>query len=187
MSEALLLPSHWLWTFEDLDRFPEDGNRYEIIDGSLLVSPPPPVNHASVAENLSYLLHAAASPAMRVAQGVGVLVDGDLETQYLIPDVLVADRAVRDVQSYRPADVHLVVEVVSPSSVTRDRITKREVYARMGIPIYWIVETAVPGRVTVLTLDATSAYVETQVAVGEQELVVDRPFDFRVVVESLLT
>ena len=123
MSEALLLPEHWLWTFADLERFPEDGNRYEIIDGSLLVSPGPPANHQSVAGNLHVLLAAAAPSAMRVTQGVGVLLDDDDATQYLIPDVLVVDRAVKDVLAYQPAEVHLAVEVVSPSSVTRDRVT----------------------------------------------------------------
>ena len=186
MSEALLLPEHWLWTFADLARFPEDGNRYEIIDGSLLVSPAPPTDHQSVASKLIALLDAATPSCLRVSHGVGVLLEGEGETQYLIPDVLVVDHAVRGVQSYRPADVHLVVEVVSPSSLTRDRVTKRDVYARLGIPSYWIVETAPPGRVTVLSPDGSGAYAEAQIAVGPQELVVDRPLEFRVVVETLL-
>jgi Uma2 family endonuclease len=186
MSEALLLPSHWLWTFADLKRFPDDGNRYEIIDGSLLVSPAPPKKHQSVASNLIVLLHAAAPADLRVTHGAGVLLNDPDQTQYLIPDVLVVNRATEGAQAYRPGDVHLVIEVVCPSSVTRDRVTKRDVYARLGIPSYWIVETAAPGRVTELRLDETGSYVEVPAAGGAQELRVDRPFDFRVSVETLL-
>ena len=174
------------WTLADLESLPDDGNRYEIVDGSLLMSPAPPTDHQSVASKLIALLDAATPSGLRVTHGVGLLVEGEGETQYLIPDVLVVDHAVKGMQAYMPAQVHLVVEVVSPSSVTRDKVTKRNVYARLGIPNYWIVETTGPGRVTVLTLDETETYAEVQTVTGTQEFVAERPFAVRVAMDALL-
>ena len=175
------------FTFADVERFQNKGNRYEIIDGCMWVTADPAAGQQSIISKLSGLLEAAAPPALRVTQGVGVLLEeAGSESQYLIPDVLVVDRAATGAPAYRPGDVHLAVEVVSPQTVTLDRVTKRYVYGQLGIANYWIVEPAEPGRVTVLTLDQKGAYAENQVVVGAQELVGDDPFEFRVVVEALL-
>jgi len=184
VTEAPPLPMH-RWSFADLDLLPDDGNRYEIIDGSLLVSPGPSANHQSVAGNLHLLLAAAAPSAMRVTQGVGVLLDDDDATQYLIPDVLVVDRSVEDVQAYRPNEVHLVIEVVSPSSVARDRVAKRDVYAQLGIRNYWLVETSQPGSILGLQLDSSGAYAIAADAVGDDDFVVDQPFPVRIIPAAL--
>ena len=77
------------------------------------------------------------------------------ETQYFIPDLLVVyARAVTEVaRNLRPADVLLAIEVVSPSSRTHDRVTKRDVYARLAIPSYWLVDSKRPGGILALTLN----------------------------------
>ena len=137
------------FTFAQVERFSKNGNRYEIIEGCLWVTSDPAADHRSIISRLSDALNAAASPALRVIQGVGVLLENaGSESQYLIPDVLVVDRSSTDAPAHRPADVHLAVEVVAPQTVTLDRVTKRHVYAQLGIADYWIVEPAVPGRVT---------------------------------------
>ena len=103
-------------TPEDLDEAPEDGRRYELVDGSLHVSPPPVPRHQLAATRVQYLLHAAAPAELTVrAGGAGIHESRPRgETHFLVPDV------------------RLVVEVVSPSSVTHDQVTKRDAYAALA-------------------------------------------------------
>ncbi len=88
MTEALARPLG-PWTLADLATLPDDGQRYEIIDGSLLVSPLATVSHQAIAGRLQRVLRAAAGPELEVLQGVGV----QLPNGVLIPDVLVAHTA----------------------------------------------------------------------------------------------
>ena len=76
-------------------------------------------------------------------------------TRFLIPDVLVvaAGAVPPGAAGADPADVRLVVEVVSPSWVTHDQVTKRNLYAGLGIPHYWMVEQELELRVTILKLE----------------------------------
>lgn len=110
------------WTLADLASLPDDGQRYEIVDGSLLVSPPPTLLHQAVTDRVRRLLRAAAGPDFEVLEGVGVQLPNGL----LVPDVVVAHgEAVWSGRSVlRPADLVLAVEVVSSSSTTTDRVTK---------------------------------------------------------------
>jgi len=191
MSEALLLPPHDAWTLADLIRVPDDGCRYEIFDGSLLVSPPPSVRHQAVAQVLSRLLEAAAGAQVRVLQAAGIATSGQDEAlKYVIPDVLVvsADAVRDDAQALDPRDVLAVIEIVSPSTVTRDQVLKRAVYAGLGIGSYWLVDTTGQGSITVLELDAAARlYREVQVAVGPDMVRVARPFAFEVSPSALLS
>ena len=188
MSDALLVPPSRYWTFEDLAGLPDDGSRHEIIDGSLLVSPPPTVRHQVVAHHVARVLEDAASSGQRVVPAAGVLVQNGDAATYLVPDVLLVSAAAlaADAKVLDPDDVLLAVEVVSPSTVTRDTVTKRTVYARLGIANYWLVDAATPGRVTALTLGSHGAYVEAAVAVGAQELHVVDPLEVRVAPRDLL-
>jgi len=107
------------WTTEALYALPEDGMRHELLDGTLLVSPPPSVPHQLAARRLVAALGAAAPPDIEVLEAVGVAVPAGL----LVPDVVVARAAaVHGAQRNLAAtDVLAVVEIVSPSSRTQDR------------------------------------------------------------------
>lgn len=173
------------WTLDEVMALPEDGLRYELIDGVLIVNPPPAPKHQSV----SYLLHrllddaaVAAGAAVRIYEGVGVrLPDGNL----LIPDLVVvsADAPSLSQALLDPADVDLAVEVVSPGSRRRDRSVKPYMYAEAGIPHYWRIETdGYRGRTKELPVLARHELVELgeyrvveTVGAGEQ-LRVDGPF-----------
>ncbi len=166
------------WTLADLATLPEDGQRYEIIDGSLLVSPPPTVLHQAIADRVRRLLRAVAGPELEVLEGVGV----QLPNGVLLPDVLVADTAA--VWSGRslllPADLLLAVEVVSPSSETTDRVTKPTLYAAAGVPAYWRVELAGAESASVVTYRLRgTAYVEQATATGDQAVTLDWPLAVR--------
>ncbi|MGS2616874.1 Uma2 family endonuclease [Micromonospora sp. LZ34] len=125
------------WREQDLLDLPEDGNRYEIIDGSLHVTPPAGPDHHELADDIRMALRQVAPPGWRVIRVVGIRVPGG----NLIPDVTVLrPGAPRDRMWAEAADVALVVEVESPSSRRHDRFTKPALYAEAGIPAYWRVE-----------------------------------------------
>ncbi|WP_424643740.1 Uma2 family endonuclease [Embleya sp. AB8] len=118
-----------------------DGNRYELVDGSVLVSPAPSMHHQFAGDELRALLRAAPPPELIAVTASGIPL-GDRTG--LIPDVLVVDRAAfaDGAKMPDPALVHLVVEIVSPSTTTTDRTLKPAKYAAAGIPHFWRLETA---------------------------------------------
>lgn len=130
-------------TLADLDDLPDDSCRYELVDGSLVVSPPVPQDHQEAANNLRDLLAAAAPEGWRCRVEYPLAFSDDT---LRVPDVLVYrwpllhPRA--DARSpVGPQDVGLLVEVVSASSRKTDRFAKPGEYAEAGIPLYWRLET----------------------------------------------
>ncbi len=130
------LPKHEPYTVADL---PEDtaGARFEIIDGSLHVSPTPTVGHQLMAQMLSgHLQRQSPGDLIAVASGLGVSTAQD---SYMVPDVTVVNRAVvRQDLTVHPRDVLLVVEILSPSTRRMDLGIKPHVYADWGIPHLWL-------------------------------------------------
>ncbi|MFC4065672.1 Uma2 family endonuclease [Actinoplanes subglobosus] len=127
------------WTTDDLDQLPEDGVRRELLDGVLLVSPSPTDIHQIIAARLMVALEESCPDHLQVTQAVEIRMSS---TRAFIPDVLVAtdEAARRGGRYYTPSEVVLAVEVVSPSSVSMDRITKPALYAQAGIRHYWRIE-----------------------------------------------
>jgi len=164
------------WTLDDLALLPDDGHRYEIVDGGLYVSPPPTSSHQVCAGRLDRVLDRAAPPEIEVLQGVGV----DLGKTVFIPDisVVLAEVASRDVPKFKPAEVLLVVEIVSPSSVSMDRLLKPARYAGAGIPSYWRIElgrNSAEPIIAVYDLEGDK-YRETVVVEAGEQVQVERPF-----------
>ena len=128
------------WTFEEWTQLEHDERqRIELVDGALIVSPPPALFHQTVARRLFRQLDAQCPPDLEVVYEVGLRVGEDGR----IPDLAVVRRSVpsgRGVPAYEPQHLVLAVEVVSPSSRTTDRLVKPVHYAA-GIPAYWRVET----------------------------------------------
>ena len=163
--------------FEDLYTTPDDGNRYEILDGALVMTPAPSTDHQSVLLRLCFLLDAPAREhdmkvlpaptAWRIAPG-----------QVPEPDVIVATR---DVVTRRAVEgpPALVVEILSRSGRPRDLYEKRRIYAEGGAAWYWIVDPDVPS-LSVLRL-AGSAYEEEAHVSGSDAYEAIEPFTVRVV------
>lgn len=131
------------WTREEVLALPDDGNRYELIDGELLVSPSPRVLHQLAV----WALYDRVSPYVRQHRlGVTGLapVDLDLQSgQWVQPDLFVAGRRPdgRAPMAWPEFGVPLfVAEVLSPSTARYDRITKRRRYQRSGVGQYWIID-----------------------------------------------
>jgi Uma2 family endonuclease len=134
------LPAPGDWTTDDLDALPEDGRRRELIDGVLIVSPSPTRNHQSLAGRLMTALDTTCPQHYDVTQGVEIRIS---TRRSLTPDVLVvtAKAAARNPSHFLPHEVALAVEIVSPGSVTMDRVTKPALFAQAGVPLYWRIET----------------------------------------------
>jgi Uma2 family endonuclease len=123
------------WTVDDL---PEDVDfRYELVDGSLLVSPPPRLGHQDVSTQLVLKLSPLLDQSWRCGGPVGVYFD---LRNYREPDVAIYRRSALRGERLFVRDVLLAVEVMSPSSVKNDRITKPVQYAAAGIPHFWRLE-----------------------------------------------
>ena len=127
------------WTLARLAELPRDGNRYEVVDGNLVVTPPPPPWHQAVGSVLLGQLIAQCPPDWLAVYESYVDYGGDGR----VPDLLVVRRTAlqrRRQIAYLPADVGLAVEIVSPSSRRTDRLAKPAEYADVGIPCFWRVE-----------------------------------------------
>lgn len=124
------------WTEPDLHSFPQDGHRYEIVDGALHVTPPLSVAHLAAVQALVAALRPAAPDGWWVCDRLGVAIGAS----HLIPDVTVLRPQSSGQIWSDPRDVALVVEVEEAASRRYDRLLKPALYAEGGIPAYWRVE-----------------------------------------------
>ena len=129
------------YTADMVRALPDDGNRYEVVYGELLVTPAPRPWHEELVARLfeavrEYLRHEPVGHAFGshsdISWGRYIRVE---------PDVFVVPiEQARSLDWRRMRDLLLVVEVLSPSSSRGDRFTKRRLYQEHGIPVYWIVD-----------------------------------------------
>jgi len=129
------------WTRADLERLPDDGNRYEVLDGELFVTPQARFDHQDIATQLAIVIGSYVKEhAIGRVVAPGAVVFGKNELQ---PDIQVIPGA-----EQRPAGTDwkelptpiLVVEVLSDSTRHRDLGKKRDAYRRVGIETYWILD-----------------------------------------------
>lgn len=130
-----------VWTRDDLAGLPDDGQRYEIIDGVLVVTRSPVSRHQFVSAGLCSQLGAACPAHLRVVYAPLDVVLGDHTV--LEPDLLVARRDQFD-SAGLPGRPELAVEILSPSTRVIDRGLKREAFERAGTPAYWLVDPEGP-------------------------------------------
>lgn len=164
-------------TLADLEAMPDDGRRYELIGGAIVMTPAPVPAHQRILRNLYDLVRVACPPGHEVFFAP---IDLDLpDDQRVEPDLIVVPAAsVGPKRLVLP--VLLAVEVVSKSSRINDLVTKRAVYAEAGIPAYWLID-AHRGRVTCLRLAGDSYETEAEGPVVE----VDWPIAVRLDVAAL--
>jgi len=134
-----------LMTIDDLDAMPEDGNRYEVIEGELFVSRAPGLPHQIVATNLifeikKYLIDnpigtVVATPGLVFGHYSGVIPDLVFFTHAHGQEIISSERLV--------GAPEVVIEILSPGrgNVSRDRVAKRQLYAKHRVNEYWIVDS----------------------------------------------
>lgn len=171
MADVVAMPSAGPWTVDDLRGLPDDGLRYELVDGLLVVSPPPTTLHQLAVSRLLVLLDAACPPGLVVLTSpVEVRLS---ERDGVQPDVLVCTRA-QVGGPVVPGPPLLVVEVRSPSTARYDALAKRSVYEEAGVPSYWLVD---PDRPSLRVLELEGGRYADRGEVGGQDLLeVARPF-----------
>ena len=133
-----------LMTVTDLEAMPEDGNRYEVIEGELFVSCAPGLTHQQISMNITFLIRSylESHPIGLVFATPGLILT---ELSGVIPDVVFFrhERSEEIVSGERLTGApDLVVEILSPGAenIRRDRIAKRQLYARHGVAEYWMVD-----------------------------------------------
>ena len=183
MSVVTTLPWGRALTRDDLDTMPDDGHRYELVDGTLLVSPSPTLRHQLAVKRLLRLLD-DASPAELTSLPAPfdvVLSDGTV----FLPDVLVArqaDLTARDL----PAPPVLAVEVLSPSTRSIDQVLKYARYAEAGVDHYWIVDPDEPS-LTAYRLRPNGLYEQVAHVIGDEPYQPAEPFPVVIISSALVT
>jgi Uma2 family endonuclease len=187
MMETVTITEAWpdygeRFTIADLDRMPDDGHRYELLDGTLIVSPAPGLPHQRVAVVLAMLLEQACPADLVVFPNVNVRLD---TATALEPDLVVA----------RPSDPSgarlvgpplLAVEIVSPDSALRDLNLKKAAYERYGVPCYWVVDPDLD-RPTLRAFELSGGvYREVAHVAGDQAFHARQPFAVHVIPAHLI-
>jgi Uma2 family endonuclease len=129
-------------TYEDYVLLPNDGKRYEILEGELTVTPAPSTKHQTASVNLLVLLSQYIKE-----RDLGKLFHAPIDlilesTSVLQPDLLFVSKARQHIITERAIEgaPDLVIEILSPTTSRTDRVTKAQIYARYGVPAYWIVD-----------------------------------------------
>lgn len=183
MTVMNLLETPHPFTVEDLEGMPDDGRRYELIDGKLLVSPAPGFWHQLVSMELSVLLHQACPEQMRViAAPFAIRPNRSNEVQ---PDILVA-RAEDFTEKCLPKAPLLAVEIISRRSRRVDEGPKKTFYQRLQVPRYWLVDPNPDQPALTVFVLADDEYEEVAHVVGEQPYDAVQPYPVRVVPSELL-
>jgi len=131
-----------LLTYRDYATLPDDGRRYELHDGALSVTPAPGLSHQRISANLGDVLRAHVK-----RQQLGEVLYSPLDviladTTVLQPDLIYLDRRSQGLASERGVEgaPALVVEIMSHATRTIDRVTKPALYARHGVPYFWLLD-----------------------------------------------
>lgn len=151
------------YTRDEVLVLPDDGNRYELVYGELLVTPSPAVSHQLVVGRLFAALHAYVE---RHVVGRAFVSPADLswgrEDIIVQPDIFVLSPGdVREDRWERLRHFELFVEVLSPSTARYDRFTKRRLYQEMRVPLYWVIDIG-RRRAEVWTPEATMPMYEEE-------------------------
>jgi len=131
-----------VYTYQDYSELPDDGNRYEIIEGELIMSPAPYMIHQDVCRNVATEL-TLFTRKMKVGKIYFAPTDIILsEINVVQPDILfIAKKNLQIIPEKNVKGVpDLIVEIVSPSTGYYDLIAKKELYEQFGVKEYWLVD-----------------------------------------------
>jgi Uma2 family endonuclease len=159
-------------TVADLETMPDDGHRYELLDGTLVVSPAPVPLHQVVVLRVARALQDAQPAHLQTfIAPLDVVLAHDTVLQ---PDVLVARRSDLTDRNL-PAPPVLAVEVLSPSTSRVDRFLKHSRYAAAGVTHYWIIDPEEPSLVAYVLVES-GTYEEIARVVGAETYEAIAPF-----------
>ncbi len=136
-------PEQGKWTYDDWARLPDDGTRYEVINGELYMTPSPSVSHQSASAHLFTRMSTFIE-----SRGLGIVFSAPLGVRLpnqpvpVQPDIVFVSSARKSIigKEYIEGVPDLVVEILSPSNWMYDRQEKFRLYQTSGVPEYWIVD-----------------------------------------------
>lgn len=155
------------WTYEDYCALPDDGKRYEVIEGRLYVSPSPSAVHQTLSRRLQFLFYELERA------GRGFIFDAPMDLRLptaaaVQPDLIYLEATQRHQvrKKFLEGPPHLVVEIQSPSTAALDRVRKLQAYAGAGVPQYWLLD---PDAVTleILKLDGDTYRIAAVLGAGD--------------------
>jgi Uma2 family endonuclease len=164
-----LPPRPLVLTYEDLRAAPDDGCRYEILEGQLHVTPAPNTTHQRISRNLEFVLHTHV-----LQHGLGevlyapidVILDRDTVVQ---PDIVFVSSARSSIITERGIEgaPDLVIEILSAGTEQRDRGFKQQLYGRYGVAHYWRIDPAARSLTELVLHDASYAVRATHIGGAE--------------------
>lgn len=128
-------------TYDIYASMPDDGMRYEVFDGVLeAMSPSPTATHQTVIGELHLVLQRCKSEYFVYIAPLDVILS---RSNVLQPDLLLVHRSRSQIVTERGIEgaPDLVVEILSPSSRARDKVVKMRIYAKYGVPEYWVIDS----------------------------------------------
>lgn len=180
MGTVTALPRGRALTRSDLEQLPDDGHRYELIDGTLIVTPAPSPRHQRAARRLCLLLEAGCPAGLEVMFApLDVALDDHTVLQ---PDLLVAatsDFTDRDL----PTAPLLAIEILSPSTRRVDLSLKPSRFESAGCPSYWVIDPDQPSLTAWELQDGK--YVEVAHASGTEQVSLEAPYPVDIVPAEL--
>jgi Uma2 family endonuclease len=129
-------------TYDDYRDLPNDRNRYEILDGELSVTPAPSTKHQRISGRL-YLTLAQHIDTMQLGEVYAAPTDLILATTTVVqPDLIFIGNDRRGIVTERAIEgpPTLVIEILSTTTRRTDRQTKAQLYAKYGVPYYWLID-----------------------------------------------
>jgi Uma2 family endonuclease len=164
-----LPPRPVVLTYDDLRATPDDGCRYEILEGEVHVTPAPNTTHQRISRNLEFVLHAHV-----MQHGLGEILDAPIDVildrgTVVQPDLVFVSSARLSIITERGIEgaPDLVVEILSPGTEQRDRGFKQQLYGRYGVAHYWCVDPAARSLTELVLNDGSYAVRATHVASSE--------------------
>ena len=170
------------FTVADLDRMPDDGHRYELVGGVLVVSPRPSNPHQEVAAELLGLLRSRCPAELRALHEPAVQISPDTEFD---PDLAVITREQVNAPKCTEPPL-LVVEVRSPSTALIDLNRKKAAYERFGVGSYWIFVPDLDKPELIAFELHEGHYREVAHVCGEERFAAERPFGVEVIPAHLV-
>jgi Uma2 family endonuclease len=166
-----VLPRSRPLTRADLESMPDDGHRYELIDGALVVTPAPSIRHQAVLAELNDRLRRLCPPGLTVLFApLAVALAEDTELQ---PDLLVAAREDFTAKELPKAPL-LAVEILSPSTRRIDLTLKRDRLEAAGCSAYWCID---PDALTLTAWHLENGrFIEVAHVSGDETFETERPF-----------
>lgn len=138
----LIPPGKIVLTYDDYCELPNDRNRYEILAGELFITPTPLIKHQQVSGNLLYVL-GNYKAINHLGEMFPALTDVILaETSVVQPDLIFVSNERREIITDRALEGSptLIIEILSPTTEQTDRVTKAQLYAKYGVPHYWLLD-----------------------------------------------